>query len=374
MSSQSKKLTIPLYPISLPRAIPFAQLGGICTSVPKSGALTPKAIKNAYGFPPQTNLSRIKIACIEAFQNDTLENDLQVFAEYFGIKNANVTAVFPFGKSKGQSERWKTESALDVQWLNALAESADIYCVFSPTDEFEYMFRTVKYAAEQLKCSIIIMSFGTREFLSQSQMSEYFSETSDTMFICAAGDYGGNVFFPSASQGVLSVGGSSVALSERGLRMSSETAWSLGGGGPSKYEKIPAFQSVFDGISDMSGGFRATPDVCFAASYNPGVSIYISSSDLDGNTMCGWNTTGGTSFSAVALGAVAAHLKKSSKELYGNNLQGYLYALAGGTKYDKPQYFFYDVTSGSNGRYSAKAGWDFCTGLGSPVVKQIIEG
>ena len=28
---------------------------------------------------------------------------------------------------------------------------------------------------------------------------------------------------------------------------------------------------------------------------------------------------------------------------------------------------FHDITSGNNGAYSAHAGWDACTGLGSPV-------
>ena len=34
---------------------------------------------------------------------------------------------------------------------------------------------------------------------------------------------------------------------------------------------------------------------------------------------------------------------------------------------------FRDITSGSNGAYSAQAGWDACTGLGTPVGTALLE-
>jgi kumamolisin len=34
---------------------------------------------------------------------------------------------------------------------------------------------------------------------------------------------------------------------------------------------------------------------------------------------------------------------------------------------------FHDITSGSNGAYSARSGWDPCTGLGSPVGTAILR-
>jgi kumamolisin len=33
---------------------------------------------------------------------------------------------------------------------------------------------------------------------------------------------------------------------------------------------------------------------------------------------------------------------------------------------------FHDITSGNNGAYTAKRGWDTCTGLGTPIGTQII--
>jgi hypothetical protein len=48
-----------------------------------------------------------------------------------------------------------------------------------------------------------------------------------------------------------------------------------------------------------------------------------------------------------------------------------LYQLAGGTSYTNPKGDFVDITSGSNG-YSAAVGYDFATGLGSPVANKLI--
>ena len=35
---------------------------------------------------------------------------------------------------------------------------------------------------------------------------------------------------------------------------------------------------------------------------------------------------------------------------------------------------FRDITQGNNGKFSATAGWDACTGLGSPLGSAIIAG
>ena len=52
----------------------------------------------------------------------------------------------------------------------------------------------------------------------------------------------------------------------------------------------------------------------------------------------------------------------------------FLYEKAGKTSYSEPQYYFSDVTIGSNGIYSAKRGYDLCTGLGAPVGDMLIKG
>jgi kumamolisin len=54
-----------------------------------------------------------------------------------------------------------------------------------------------------------------------------------------------------------------------------------------------------------------------------------------------------------------------------------LYAIAGSTDSSNASlygYFFFDVTSGSNGGFSATAKFDEVTGLGSPVVANLVPG
>ncbi len=365
-----RRHTIPRHPISRPNVIPFVNPNRN-TSISPTSPITPQTVKTAYSFPKNTDLSGLKIACIEAFYNDTLHKDLEIFCRHFGIKPPTLKIHYPFGKSAKTNSQWIYESSLDVQWLSALCDKAQINVLFSPTSDIDYMTRCALYAADTLKCHIVLMSFGTGEFLSQSEISESFRNRRECIFVSAAGDTGGKVFFPSSSSAVLSVGGSTVALGDNGLKLGKERAWRFGGGGASKYESIPPYQRIFESINQLSGGFRATPDVCFYADFAPGVPIYASSDALSKK---GWSTSGGTSFSSVALAGVCAHIKKSTPKALHNSINSYFYALAGGTKYDLPQYYFNDITSGSNTVYSAKIGWDFCTGLGSPISKQLTLG
>ena len=52
--------------------------------------------------------------------------------------------------------------------------------------------------------------------------------------------------------------------------------------------------------------------------------------------------------------------------LEGITFPEYLYKLAGETEYNIPQYYFDDITVGSNGKHDALVGYDMCTGLGAP--------
>jgi kumamolisin len=101
---------------------------------------------------------------------------------------------------------------------------------------------------------------------------------------------------------------------------------------------------------------RGVPDVAGCADPETGWNIVV-----DGS---GQNTVvGGTSAVAPMWAAVAAYLMQSlGKDVVG--LQALLYGLAGGA--------FRDITSGNNGTYAAKAGYDCCTGLGVPVVAKLL--
>lgn len=362
--------TTPRYPIFKPDTVPFITGSEIYTETRISG-YTPQMIKTAYGFGSDIDCTGMKIAVVEAYKNTNIQNDINMFSREFGLPNVTLDIHYPDGMSEFSTRRWILESSLDTQWIHALCTGAEISVVFAKNENMDSMFSAMRYAAN-LGADVVSMSFGTPEFVSQGEISS-FMNSSDSIFVAAAGDVGGMVFFPSSSPYVLSVGGTKLTLLENGMRVYEETAWSFGGGGPSKYAKIPPWQLVFADIEEMTKGFRATPDTAFSASSSPGAAVYIT--QLENTATAGWTTASGTSFGAAAFAAIVAGLlKKKPSSLSGKNVQRYLYALAGGTKYDLPQYYFNDITLGNNVRYSAKIGWDFCTGLGSPRVRQILQG
>lgn len=360
---------IPRFPIFRPRFFPGAVTAGTSTQMRIRG-YTPKQIKKAYSFNENCTGQGVRIAVIEAYYNDFLQHDLDVFCKEFELPKEDVNITFPDGKSDFTLQSWITESSLDVQWIRALAPMAQIDVIFAKSDSAEDMFSAVQNAVSQ-GADVVCMSFGNAEFVSQGEYTQYFAD-SKRVFVASAGDAAGVVIYPSASPAVLSVGGTDLEMSQNGVRLSEESAWRFGGGGPSKFANIPAWQQVFEPISFMSGGARATPDVAFYADMNPGVSVYLT----NGANGKGWTTSGGTSFSCAAQSAICACILQNAPKsmLSSGNIAAYFYALAGGTKYDFEQVYFNDITIGSNVRFSAKQGWDFCTGLGSPNTDELVKG
>jgi kumamolisin len=108
-----------------------------------------------------------------------------------------------------------------------------------------------------------------------------------------------------------------------------------------------------------AGSGRGVPDVAGNADPVTGYKIVAN----------GQNTAvGGTSAVAPLWAGLIARLAQQSGRRFGL-LQPLIYAgLASGAAAPG----FNDVTSGNNGAYQASAGWDPCTGLGSPNAAALI--
>ena len=105
----------------------------------------------------------------------------------------------------------------------------------------------------------------------------------------------------------------------------------------------------------MVGNARGTPDISFNADPNTGVCVY---STL--HQPSGWFRDGGTSISAPALAGIintANHRASSTSDeltyIYNNAIKNY-------------HRYWHDISQGNNG-YPALVGYDFTTGLGSPL-------
>ncbi len=187
-------------------------------------------------------------------------------------------------------------------------------------------------------------------------------------FVASAGDSGAPASWPSASPNVLSVGGTALTLAA-GNVWSSEVGWSGSGGGPSAYESQPSYQN---GVVTQTSTARATPDVAYDASPSTGVAVY-DSVPYDGTTY-DWIEVGGTSAGAPqwsALLAIADQGRALASEpaLDSTSPQEVMNIL-----YENPT-DFHDITSGTstgNPQYSAGPGYDYVTGLGSPIANLIV--
>jgi hypothetical protein len=320
--------------------------------------LTPSQIRTIYGLPSSGGTGTI--ALIEAYDNTNAESDLGAFDTQFGLASCT-TENGCFEKHKMASTTstdagWTLESSLDIQWAHAIAPGAKILVVEAKNSNLTNLLAAVDYARNRSDVVAISMSWDSNEFSGESFYDSHFVSPYGASFFAAAGDSGAGVLWPSVSSNVVSVGGTTLNFNASST-FTSETAWSGSGGGLSAYETEPAYQSSY-GVPS-AGGFRAVPDVSYNADPNSGYSIY-DSTGYDSET--GWMIVGGTSAGTPQWAAIHAltHTVSSSN----------LYAIASNnTLYGTD---FRDVSSGTNGGCgyfcTARTGYDYVTGLGSPLT------
>ncbi len=325
---------------------------------------TPALLKRAYSYNGAYTGKGVKIAIIAAFDNVALQENMETFCREFDLPIPEIAVYYHGTRADNTTREWIVESSLDTQWAHAFAPDAELCVVFSENAEVENLLSAAEYASDELGADVVSMSFGTEESGRDEMLSSFMGQR-NCVFTASSGDVGGVTSFPSTSPFCVSVGGTNLTLGTSGRRVS-ETAWSDGGGGVSDIFEIPAYQGRFFNIYGMTGGKRGTPDVAMSANFSPGAAVYALQ-------LGGWTTVGGTSFSNACFAGICACLKQAHPEIVtGTDMLSFLYGKAGTSGYEMPQYNFYDITIGRSGRYYAERGWDFATGLGSPVLRQLL--
>ena len=290
------------------------------------------------------------IAIVDAYHYPTAASDLTRFSAQFGLPAANLQVVFANGRQPKVNADWNIEAALDIQWAHAMAPGAKIYLVEAASASYSDLLNAVSVANQLLGSGggEVSMSWGGSEFSFETYYDGYFTQPR-VVYFAASGDSPG-VIWPSTFTNVVSVGGTSISRNSTTGAFQQELAWQSGGGGPSLYEPLPSFQAGLVRIPQTS---RATPDVSADADPSTGVWVYASPY---------WYVVGGTSVAApVWAGIVNAAGSFSSAS---QNELATLYANRG-NKSD-----FTNILLGScgpNQGYLAAPGWDFCTGIGSPL-------
>jgi subtilase family serine protease len=302
------------------------------------------------------------VVIVDAYDDPTALNDLKVFSKQYGLpqptsKNFEVTYQTKSKPQADPSGGWELEESLDIEYAHAMSPKAKIVLVEANSNSYSDLF-----AAEQVAAQIasaagggeVSNSYGGGEFSGEESYESDFTGA-NVVFFASTGDSPG-VEVPSVLSNVVAVGGT-VITRDKNNDFTGQTVWSSTGGGESAYVPIPSYQSV---ISKIVGSHRGVPDVSLVAG-PPGVWIY-DTTPYSGRTL-DWVTVEGTSIASPATAAfinnVASFAASSPTELttiYGDYT-------------DKKEWT--DITTGTceNGS-SNLTGWDYCTGVGTPLGKK----
>lgn len=322
------------------------------------GGYTPAQIKGGYNVSSSFTGTGQRIGLIEfdGFQ----QSNITSYVSHYALGSPTPTVSKVDGGSGALSDG-QVEVELDIEVLNAIAPKANVTVFEAPNSDAGEadMYQAIVDAGIATSSS----SWGAAETdRTQSNITavdaiEQQGAAEGLGMYSASGDNGSDdagtggksVDFPTSDPYVTGVGGTTLTVTS-GNVWSKETAWSGSGGGASVQFTIPSWQTA---VQKAGGnGKRQVPDVAALANPTPGVSIFSQGS---------WGTVGGTSAAAPEWAAYAALVNQQAAAAGKPNL-GFanpkIYSLGGGTG-------FHDITSGSNGAFSAGTGWDFVTGWGS---------
>ena len=298
---------------------PIHVLAGM-TSGP--AGLFPSQVKKAYNLP--STGGKGTIAIIAAFNHPNIASDLLAFDKAFGLTPCTTSngclEIHPMNATAKDDTGWSMETALDTEWSHAIAPKAKILVVEAASDSGTNLLKAVDYAKSRSDVVAVSMSWGGDEFASEASLDSHFTASSinpSLTFFASSGDDGAGASWPAVAPNVISVGGTSLALTSKGT-LSSEKAWTGSGGGVSAFESEPSFQTTYS--IPRAGGKRAIPDVAFAADPQYGFSVYhapdtsstkTSSSGTSGaaakssSVAKNWYVVGGTSAGAPQWAAIA---------------------------------------------------------------------
>jgi kumamolisin len=371
-----------------PAAVPhFQRCPALPSGVARPAAATPgfapPQLAKLYGFPNDADGSGQCIGIIE-LGGGYRSSDLRSYFQGLGLLPPRVTTVRVdhAANHPTNAESADGEVMLDIEIAAAIAPKARIAVYFAPNTDKGFL-DAITYAIhdEENKPSVISISWGNAEKYWTRQAMTTFDAAFQTAAMlgvticCAAGDAGSgdenpdamaamgaapdglaHVDFPGSSPFVLCCGGT--RLGANGSRIASETVWdddpqrSATGGGVSDIFPLPAWQRAAGVPASANPGKqrgRGVPDVAGDAAPETGYRVRVDGED---------GVIGGTSAVAPLWAALIALCNQKL-----GTPAGYLNPLIYGAHGKSA---LRDITQGGNGAYRAKAGWDPCTGWGSP--------
>ena len=365
-----------------------------------SEAYTPAQIRAAYGISSLSlDGSGQTIAIVDAYDDPDIFQAVDAFDTQFGLTGSGPTLANQYGPASsfltvlnqnGQStslpatdpsgagtDNWEVEESLDVEWAHAIAPGAQIVLVEANSQSLSDLMTGVATATSRPGVSVVSMSWGFAEgqavFAADEAAYDSSFDVPGVTFVAGTGDYGAaDPEYPAFSPNVVAVGGTSLNLNADNS-YNSETGWgyqsdSVGafigsGGGISMYEPEPAYQ-----MAVQSTGMRTTPDVSLVA--DPATGAWVADPyNLGADNP--FEVVGGTSLSAPAWAGLVALVNQGRAAAGEASLDSSSPTETQQALYSLPQSDYNMITSGSNG-YSANAGYNLVTGLGTPVANLLV--
>jgi kumamolisin len=366
--------------------------------------VTPDNVASAYDIPASATGSGQIIAIVG--EAPVLASDLTKFWSTVGVSQTagNVATInVDGGPGSSPPAGLNQETSLDVEWAGAIAPGAGIRLYLAP-NALECLSQIMNDLSSFPSMKVISISFGDTEgdqgngtLQSFSQVFASFAASGVSVF-AASGDNGSNptpgagggnysaseplaVAYPASDPSVTGVGGTTVAYSGN-WSYSGEVVWddisstqSASGGGVSSYFPKPSWQTGDSVLAAQT--MRCVPDLAAISSadfsnvnvgtgFEPvnatgaGVLVYVNGTAT---------ALGGTSLACpvwAAIGALVNQARSAASQGPVGLLNSHIYGLSGSGAFN-------DITSGTNGAYSAGPGYDLCTGLGSPDVANLIS-
>ena len=315
--------------------------------------------------------------------------DLNVFFNCYGLSPSITNTNIDGGATGGYSD----EATLDIEEAAALAPGAKIQVYTGPNSSSGSGPLDVYQAiADENTATVVTTSWGDCEVdpannpSTEQVIFQQMAAQGQTV-LSASGDNGSSdchgittnspaVDDPSSQPYVTSVGG----LTVNNISPLNQTVWNSngggGGGGVSQVWSRPTWQKTTGATASQT--MRMVPDLSVMADPNTGFIQYFTGSN-SGVVVChrncssGWSSIGGTSIGSPLMSALVAVSAQSCGVARLGFINPTLYQMsAAGIGFN-------DVTTGTNdlfstGSYSAGAGYDLASGLGSPNGAAFING
>jgi subtilase family serine protease len=354
-------------PTPVPTPTPTATPSGGCNGaaadngpLSNSNGTLATGVAKAFDYPVQHGCNGAGQTAAVVIDSPVSNTDLSQYLSAAAVtQTGTVTNIAVDGGGSGDDP----ETALDVETIAGLAPGANIrvYNIPSLTDQsIEDSYN--KIVTDNV-ASVVNSSFGgcasaDPSFADSTNSIAQQGASEGITFSASSGDSGSNecsgslgTSAPADDPYMVSVGGVNFTENSSGVLQTvtaqgdvSGTGFQSGGGVSTVFAE-PSYQS---GVAVSTSG-RNQPDLSLPG---VGVAVYVSG---------GTGKYDGTSWSSPCFVA----LMLEANQLHGTKfgwVNPTVYSVFKNTQYAD----FTDVTSGSNGAYSAKTGYDLVTGIGAP--------